>query len=90
MACHDNYYQFIVQYMIMTLIIFADLEIACCVYMRVCLHKNVSNILASSPLSCQNKQQDFPHHYKTWGLFAPKCCEQCTSILFFVLVVWVF
>lgn len=37
-----------VQYMDMTLIIFADLDIAHCVYMCVCLHKNVTNILANT------------------------------------------
>ena len=31
----------------MTSIIFADLNIACCVYRYVCLHKNITNISAN-------------------------------------------
>lgn len=31
----------------MTSIVFADRYIFCCVYMHVCFHKNVTNILAN-------------------------------------------
>lgn len=46
--CHDNYG--LSAHLLsnkMTLILFNDLNIACCVYMHVCLHENVTNILVA-------------------------------------------
>lgn len=43
-ACHDNYN---IINMDMTMVIFSGLNISLCVYMHVCLHNNVTKILAN-------------------------------------------